>query len=73
MKDKDKDIHQNRTKAFCKDKEFYAEEDLGQYTVFGTETGFAYKSYMEQQEAEEYAAELNRNKANLEEFLDSIS
>ena len=56
----------SRTEAFLKDSEFYVEEDLGQFTVFGDNTGFAYKGYMDKEEADEYAAELNKNRKNHE-------
>lgn len=69
MKDKDLD----RTKAFLQDKDFYVDEDLGYHAVFGTETGFCYKGGMEKEEADKYAAELAKNKADHDKFVEMIS
>lgn len=63
----------NRTEAFLQDKDFFVDDDLGSYAVFGTETGFCYKNGMEKEEAHKYAAELAKNKADHIQFLEIIS
>lgn len=63
----------DRTKAFLQDKDFYVDEDLGYHAVFGTETGFCYKGGMEKEEAKQYAAELAKNKADHDKFVEMIS
>ena len=47
----------NGTEATQMDKggEFYAEETCGMWGVFGTESGFCYATYMDEQEATERA------------------
>lgn len=41
--------------------EYYAEydEDVGEWCVFGTESGFCYATFMSQRQAEDYADEMN--------------
>lgn len=63
----------DRTKCFLKDNGFYVDDDLGNYAVFGTNTGFCYKGGMEKDEAKEYAAEIAKNKADYDKFEASIS
>lgn len=67
-----KQDHTSRTDAFKKDKEFYVDEDLGYWAVFGTETGFCYKGGMEKEEAKEYAKEMTKNKADHLKFQEAL-
>lgn len=56
--------HMTRSEAFKIDKEFYAELDEGSgfYCVFGDESGFAYESYADEQEAKGAADRKNKEK-----------
>jgi hypothetical protein len=59
-----KEDHSSRIEAWMKDTELYADldEQSGLWCVFGNNSGFAYKNSMDEQQAKDYAAELNKNK-----------
>ncbi len=46
----------HKKEAQAKDKDFYAEYHFGMWGVFGTESGFCYETYMDEQDAKDRAA-----------------
>lgn len=45
----------HKKEAQATDKDFYAEYHFGMWGVFGTESGFCYATYMDEQEAKDRA------------------
>ncbi len=67
-----KEPEMTRNKAIKIDKSFYADLDEGSnlYCVFGSESGFAYSSFMDKNVAEEWAKNFNKHLSSFDEVYD---
>jgi hypothetical protein len=68
-----KEDHTKRADAWQKDTELYVNpaEQSGLWRVLGNNSGFIYKDSLDEQQAKDYAAELNKNKETSKRYEDA--